>query len=138
LLVVQLQCSAIEDVEENVGTEHYLGYACFVGQTKYGSGKFAAEIQVSGVPKGGVLTLSVYSADERILSGFFVDVMIDVRQNVEILEETSKTKPTICSNCGASIDFTAIEKSRIYLCSSCGFSGKIAPWVADDFSFGGL
>ncbi|MCF2137878.1 MAG: DUF2341 domain-containing protein [Candidatus Thorarchaeota archaeon] len=106
----------------------YLGYACYVGQTKYGESQFAAEIQVSGTPQGGVLTVSIYSDDERILSGFFVDIMYDIRQHIEIIKEKMCPLAT-CSKCGAPIDLTKVGPDRIYRCEYCGTMGKASPWL---------
>jgi uncharacterized repeat protein (TIGR01451 family) len=106
----------------------YLGYSYYVGETKYGKNQFASEIQVSGTPSGGVLTLSIYSDDERILSGFFVDVLDDVRKHVEILEEKMCPVAT-CAKCGASLSLDNVGKDRIYRCDYCGAMGKIPPWM---------
>ncbi|MHA2153523.1 MAG: hypothetical protein ACXAAQ_16250, partial [Candidatus Thorarchaeota archaeon] len=106
----------------------YLGYSCYVGQTKYGEHQFASEIQVSGTLSGGVLTLSIYSDDERILSGFFVDVMHDVRNHVEILKEKMCPIAT-CPKCGGNIDLSKVGSDRIYKCEFCGSRGKAAPWM---------
>ena len=106
----------------------YLGYSYYVGETKYGEYQFAAEIQVSGTPSGGVLTLSVYSDDERILSGFFVDVMHDVRQHIEIIEEKMCPVAT-CSKCGGNIDLSKVGPDRVYKCEYCGTMGKASPWL---------
>ncbi len=106
----------------------YLGYSYYVGETKYGESQFASEIQVSGTPSGGVLTLSVYSDDERILSGFFVDVMHDVRQHIEIINERMCPIAT-CSKCGGNIDLTQVGSDRIYKCEYCGTMGKASPWM---------
>lgn len=120
----------VDKTEQTIGEEGYLAYTCVVGKTKYGDKKFAAEIQVSGIPTGGVLTLNVYSDDETILSGFFMDIMPEVRQHVQILEENNKLKPTNCPNCNAPLDFSNIDDSRIYQCESCGSRGKVPPWLA--------
>lgn len=106
----------------------YLGYSYYVGETKYGEHQFAAEIQVSGTPTGGVLTLSVYSDDERILSGFFVDVMHDVRQHIEIVQERMCPVAT-CSKCGGNIDLSKVGEDRVYKCDYCGTMGKASPWL---------
>jgi len=118
-----------ERTEENVGKAGYLAYACVVGKTKYGDKMFAAEIQVSGNPAGGVLTLTVYSDDNRILAGFFVDVMAEVREHMQILGESSQPKPTACPNCGAPLDLAKLDSARIYVCESCGSRGKVPPWM---------
>ncbi|MHA1771583.1 MAG: DUF2341 domain-containing protein [Candidatus Thorarchaeota archaeon] len=114
------------DQEFEDGT--YLGYACYVGQTKYGESQFAAEIQVSGTPQGGVLTISIYSDDERILSGFFVDIMYDIREHIEIIKEKMCPIAT-CPKCGAPIDLTKVGPDRIYKCDYCGTMGKASPWL---------
>ncbi|MHA2022033.1 MAG: hypothetical protein ACTSWQ_00045 [Candidatus Thorarchaeota archaeon] len=110
----------------NDGT--YLGYSCYVGQTKYSEEFFAVEIQASGISGNGVLTLTVYSEDDRILSGFFSDVLPEVRKHIEVLEEQTCSLAT-CSKCGASIDSTSIGNNRIYRCPYCGALSKVAPWL---------
>ncbi len=119
----------VERIEDDFEGGEYLGYSCVVGRTKYEKQMFGAEIQVSGTPSGGVLTLSVYTDDERILSGFFVDIMTEVRQHVDILEENNSLKPTNCPNCNAPLNLANIPESRIYQCESCGSRGKIPPWM---------
>ncbi|MGY5870999.1 MAG: zf-TFIIB domain-containing protein [Candidatus Thorarchaeota archaeon] len=119
----------VDKTQQNVGVDNYLAYTCVVGKTKYADKKFAAEIQVSGNPAGGILTLNVYSDDERILSGFFVDIMSDVRQHVQILEENNKIRPTNCPNCNAPLNLSTIDETRIYQCESCGSRGKVPPWL---------
>ncbi|MFX1484718.1 MAG: hypothetical protein ACFFCP_16195 [Promethearchaeota archaeon] len=118
----------VERSEQEFDNETYLGYSCYVGETKYGDKHFAAEIQVSGVPRGGVLTLSVYSDDERILSGFMVEIMQDVRKHIQVLEERACPVAT-CPKCGANLDLSAVGENRIYNCSYCGVVGKAPPWV---------
>jgi len=115
--------------ERDLEDDGYMAYTCVVGKTKYGDSKFAAEIQVSGNPAGGVLTIHVYSDDERILSGFFVDILTDVRQHVELLEESSTIRPTTCPACNAPLDLLSIDESRVYECDSCGAKGKVPPWM---------
>ncbi|MCF2138088.1 MAG: hypothetical protein K9W43_12730 [Candidatus Thorarchaeota archaeon] len=105
----------------------YLGYACYVGQTKYEDALFAAEIQVSGTPKGGILTITIYAEDKRILSGFFVDIMYDIRRHIDIIKERMCPIAT-CPKCGGSIDLTTVGPDRIFRCDYCGTMGKVAPW----------
>ncbi|MHA1936145.1 MAG: DUF2341 domain-containing protein [Candidatus Thorarchaeota archaeon] len=118
----------VDQTETEYEDGTYLGYSCYVGQTKYGESQFASEIQVSGIPSGGVLTLTVYSDDERILSGFFVDVMHDVRKHVEILEEKVCPVAT-CSKCGGNLDLSEVGDDRVYRCNYCGAIGKVPPWL---------
>ncbi|MHA1481631.1 MAG: hypothetical protein ACTSQZ_09445 [Candidatus Thorarchaeota archaeon] len=118
----------VDRSEQTLQDGNFLGYACFVGQTKFGDQHFAAEVQTTGTESSGVLTLSVYSDDERILSGYMVDVMQDVRQHVEILEEQACPLAT-CPKCGADIDPSKIDDTRVYLCSYCGGASKAAPWL---------
>jgi len=73
--------------------------------------------------------LSVYSDDERILSGYMVDVMQDVREHVTVLEEQACPLAT-CPKCGADIDTTKIDENRVYICTYCGGASKAAPWLA--------
>ncbi len=120
--------TAVDRTEDEYEDGVYLGYSCYVGQTKYGESQFAAEIQVSGAADGGVLTISVYSDDERILSGFFVDIMYDIREHIEILKE--KMCPiAACPKCGGNIDLAKVDSSRIFKCEYCGTMGKLAPWM---------
>lgn len=118
----------VDRSEQTLEDGNFLGYACYVGQTKFGDQHFAAEIQTTGTDASGVLTLSVYSDDERILSGYMVDVMQDVREHVEILEEQACPLAT-CPKCGADIDPSKIDDKRVYICSYCGGASKAAPWL---------
>lgn len=118
----------VDRSEQTLQDGNFLGYACFVGQTKFGDQHFAAEVQTTGTDASGVLTLSVFSDDERILSGYMVDVMQDVRQHVEILEEQACPLAT-CPKCGADMDPSKIDENRVYICSYCGGASKAAPWL---------
>jgi len=119
----------VDRSEQILDDGNFLGYACFVGQTKFGDQHFAAEVQTTGTESSGVLTLSVYSDDERILSGYMVDVMQDVREHVTVLEEQACPLAT-CPKCGADIDPTRIDEKRVYICNYCGGASKAAPWLA--------
>ena len=119
----------VDRSEQTLDDGNFLGYACFVGQTKFGDQHFAAEVQTTGTESSGVLTLSVYSDDERILSGYMVDVMQDVREHVTVLEEQACPLAT-CPKCGANIDPTKIDENRVYVCTYCGAASKAAPWLA--------
>jgi hypothetical protein len=120
----------VEKTEETQPEGVYFGYSCFVGKTKYGNKMFAAEIQASGNEDEGILTMTVYSDDKRILSGFFIDIMEDIRQHILILSEKPSAKPTICNNCGAPLNLTNLNSSRLFKCDSCGSIGKVPPWMA--------
>jgi uncharacterized repeat protein (TIGR01451 family) len=120
--------SPTEHSEQEFEDETYLGYSCYVGETKYGHKTFASEIQVTGTESGGVLALSVYSDDDRILRGFFVDIMQDVRRHIEVLEERSCPVAT-CPKCGGNLDLEDLGEARTYRCSYCGVVGKVPPWV---------
>ncbi len=119
----------VDRSEQTLDDGNFLGYACFVGQTKFGDQHFAAEVQTTGTESSGVLTLSVYSDDERILSGYMVDVMQDVREHVTVVEEQACPLAT-CPKCGANIDPTKIDENRVYICTYCGAASKAAPWLA--------
>ena len=120
----------IDHSEQRYGDGVFLGYSCYVGQTKYGESQFAAEIQVSGTIKGGMLTVTIYSEDKRILSGFFVDIMYDIHQHIEIIEEKMCPIAT-CPKCGGPYDLSAVGPDRIYRCEYCGTMGKVAPWLIE-------
>ncbi|MGY5859268.1 MAG: hypothetical protein RTU63_07855 [Candidatus Thorarchaeota archaeon] len=119
----------VDRSEQTLDDGNFLGYACFVGQTKFGDQHFAAEVQTTGTESAGVLTLSVFSDDERILSGYMVDVMQDVREHVTVLTEQACPLAT-CPKCGADIDPTKIDENRVYICHYCGGASKAAPWLA--------
>jgi hypothetical protein len=118
----------VDSSEQVFEDGNFLGYSCYVGQTKFGDKQFAAEVQTTGNDAAGVLTLSVYSDDERILSGYMIDVMKDVREHVEVLEEQACPLAT-CPKCGADIDPTKIDQNRVYICHYCGGASKVAPWL---------
>ena len=118
----------VDSSEQVFEDGNFLGYSCYVGQTKFGDQQFAAEIQTTGTDAAGVLTLSVYSDDERILSGYMIDVMKDVREHVEVIEEQTCPLAT-CPKCGADIDPTKVDDNRVYICSYCGGASKVAPWL---------
>lgn len=120
---------AFDRSEQTFDDGVYLGYTSYLGKTKYGEKRFAAEILVSGTTEGGTLTITVYSDDERILSGFFVDVMESVREHIEVLEERTCPVAT-CPKCGANLALDDITEDRIYRCSFCGVVGKAPPWLS--------
>ncbi|MHA1811959.1 MAG: hypothetical protein ACTSYX_00840 [Candidatus Thorarchaeota archaeon] len=106
-----------------------LGYSCYVGETKYGQNQFAVEIQATGSDSSGVLTVTVYSDDKRILSGFFSDIMPSVREHIEIVEEQACPILT-CPKCGANINPMTIQENRLYRCEYCGALVKMPPWLS--------
>ena len=118
----------VDSSEQVFEDGNFLGYSCYIGQTKFGDQQFAAEIQTIGTDTAGVLTLSVYSDDERIFSGYMIDVMKDVREHVEVIEEQACPLAT-CLKCGAGIDPTKVDDNRVYICSNCGGASKVAPWL---------
>ncbi len=118
----------VDRSEQIFDDDTYLGYVCYIGETKYGDRQFAVEIQTTGTEASGVLTLSVFSNDERLLSGFFADIMPNIREHIEVLEEQACPVAT-CPKCGADIDPMAIDENRVYRCSYCGAVSKVAPWL---------
>ncbi|MCF2136704.1 MAG: hypothetical protein K9W43_05615 [Candidatus Thorarchaeota archaeon] len=122
--------SALDLSEKTFEDGTYLGYSYYVGETKYGQQHFAVEIQVTGLNGSGILTLTVYSEDQRILSGFFADVMPSIREHISIIEEQACPLLT-CPKCGASIDPSKIDDERLYHCTYCGVYTKIAPWLLE-------
>ena len=118
---------AVEKDEKMIGNT-YFGYACYIGKTKYGQFSFATEITVTGRSgENNVLTLTVYSNEERILTGFFQEVFSDVRQHVQITEERPEVAAHACPNCGAQLDLTK-AKDRMLSCEYCDEVIKLPEW----------
>jgi len=119
---------SVDKSEQEYPDGSYLGYACYIGETKFGTKQFATEIQASGLEGAGILTLTVYSDDERILSGFFADIMPEVREHIQVFEEQVCQVAT-CPKCGAGIDPSKIDESRVYRCAYCSAIIKVPPWI---------
>ncbi|MFX1368891.1 MAG: hypothetical protein ACFFAY_09860 [Promethearchaeota archaeon] len=73
------------------------------------------------------MTITIYSDDDRILSGFFVDILQDVRNHIQILEERLCPIAT-CAKCGANIDLRKVGEERIFVCDYCGAMGRTSLW----------
>jgi uncharacterized repeat protein (TIGR01451 family) len=118
----------VDKTEKTTEDGTFLSYACYVGETKYKKDYFAVEIQISGLLDAGTLTLTVYSNEESILSGFFTDIMSNIRQQIQILDEKACPIAT-CPKCGGNIDPTGIDEKGLYQCGYCSAIGKVPPWM---------
>ncbi len=83
------------------------------------------ETVVSGVlsRNRGTLTIYAHSDQQTILTPFFVDVMRNVRQHVEVIEKGEEIELAVdkCPNCGTPIDLTQKTEDGIIRCKSCRY-----------------
>jgi len=116
------------DRDEKFVNEHYIAYASYIGRTKYGEFDFATEITVTGHYAQGLLTIAVYSNEESILSGFFYEVLQDVKKNVEITKETVHIAEQTCPECGGSLDMNIADEEGYLKCSFCETMLRVPKW----------
>ena len=109
----------------------YIASACYIGRTKYGKIDFATEITVCGKENEGLLTLAVYSKDDAILSGFFYEVLEDVRKSVEIFEERIEIVDEACVECGAKLEKYKADDEGYLRCDSCETLLRLPSWERD-------
>jgi len=92
------------DRDEKLINDHYIAYTSYIGRTKYGEFDFATEITVTGQYGQGLLTIVVYSNEESILSGFFYEVLSDVKNAVQITKERVHVAERTCPESGATLE----------------------------------
>jgi ribosomal protein L37AE/L43A len=71
--------------------------------------------------------MTVYSDEEAILTGFFSEVLDDVKKSLEIFEE-KKVEELKCASCGAPIDLEKCDAKGYYKCEYCSTIEKVAAW----------
>ena len=108
--------------------DHYIAYASYIGRTKYGEFDFATEITVTGHAAHGLLTIAVYSNEESILSGFFYEVLQDVKKNVEITKETVHVAEQMCPECGGKLDMDQSDEEGYFRCAFCETMLRVPKW----------
>jgi hypothetical protein len=116
------------DRDERFFGNSYIATACYIGRTKYGEVDFATEITVCGKENEGLLTLAVYSEDEAILSGFFYEVLEDVRKSVEIFEERIEVVDEACVECGARLEKNKADLEGYVRCELCETLLRLPSW----------
>ena len=116
------------DRDEKVVEGTYCGYACYMGNAKYGGYMFATEICVSGTETHGQLTVSVYSNEQAIVSGYIHEVMEDVRKHIETTSEIALLTGK-CPECGGEIDPQRADEKGFVNCNFCRCLSVIPPWM---------
>ncbi|MHA2062282.1 MAG: tetratricopeptide repeat protein [Candidatus Sifarchaeia archaeon] len=116
------------DRDEQFFGNSYIASACYIGRTKYGKVDFATEITVCGKENEGLLTIAVYSEEDAILSGFFYEVLEDVRKSVEIFEERIKVVDEACVECGARLKKDKADAEGYLRCNSCETFLRLPSW----------
>jgi len=107
----------------------YIGYLCYLGKTKFAKKYFAAEFLISGTSedKGGI-TISVYSDEPAILTGFFHEIVTDLKNHITVLKETSDICGVGCGKCGGPLDITKVVEGGYVQCEHCDFWNRIPKW----------
>ena len=107
----------------------YIGYLCYLGKTKYANKYFTAEFLVSGISmdRGGI-TISVYSDEPAILTGFFHEIVSDLKNHISVLKETSGICVLGCGKCGGPLDVTKIFDGGYIKCEHCDFWNRVPKW----------
>lgn len=118
-----------EDIEEKEG--YISAYACYYGKTKYKDYKFVVEIFAHGTETNGCLSISVYSDEDAILTGFFSEIQEDIKQLIDIIEEKSTENPLICTACGADLDVKICDINGYHICEYCESVCKVADWLRE-------
>lgn len=116
------------DHDEKVVEGTYCGYACYMGNAKYGGYMFATEIFVSGTEAHGQLTVSVYSNEQAIVSGYIQETMEDVRQHIQTTSEITLLTGK-CPECGSEIDPKKADEKGLVTCSFCRCLSVMPPWM---------
>ena len=76
-------------------------------------------------------SLFIYSEDDAILSGFFYEVLEDVRKSVEIFDERIKIVEESCVECGARLEKDKADIEGYVRCSSCETLLRLPSWDRD-------
>ena len=107
----------------------YIAYSSYIGRTKYGDFDFAVEIMATGQYGQGLLTISVYSNEEAILSGFFYEVLEEVKKSIEITKEKVHVAEKVCPECGAKLDLGRVDDEGYLSCEFCGTHLRLSAWA---------
>ncbi len=107
--------------------DHYIAYSAYIGRTKYGEFDFATEITATGYAGQGLLTVSVYSNEEAILTGFIFEVMQDVKKNIEIIQEINVVDQA-CPECGGMLDMDIADEEGYIKCGFCETMLRVPKW----------
>jgi len=107
----------------------YIGHLFYLGKTKYAKKYFAAEFLLSGTSedKGG-LTISVYSDEPAILTGFFHEIVSDLGNHITVLKESSEVCGIGCGKCGGPLDIEKVVEGGYVKCEHCDFWNRIPKW----------
>lgn len=127
----------IDKCEEEID-DSYLAYACYIGRTKYKNFKFAVEINVSARNRRGILSIITYSDEERILTGFFAELMRDLKKHIKVVEEKEQEIINTCKECGRLVippippKYIINTEKGIIQCKACEAPIKIPKWKIKD------
>ena len=117
------------DQDWRVSGSTYIGNLFYLGMTTYANKVFAAEFLVSGTStdRGGV-TMTVYSDEPEILTGFFDEIVSDLKHHVSVLKETSDICVFGCGKCGGPLNLEEVIDGGYVRCYSCDFWNRIPKW----------
>ena len=117
------------DHDWRVSESAYIGHLFYLGKTKYAKKYFAAEFLLSGTSedKGG-LTISVYSDEPAILTGFFQEIVSDLENHITVLKESSEVCGIGCGKCGGPLDIETAADGGYVKCDHCDFWNRIPKW----------
>lgn len=114
--------------DEKVIDGIYCGYCCYFGNAKYGGYYFATTFVVSGSETQGRLTLTVYSNHSDIFTGYFHEVLEEVRKHVETTQGISVIIGK-CPECGGELDPSKVDDKGVIKCDHCRSLNVIPPWM---------
>lgn len=129
--VGRLKC--VENDPKTIG-DNFIGRALCVGKAP---GTMEAQVKpdivvetnVTGIVSSGrgTLTLVAHSDSGAILTPFFVDIMRNVRQHVEVIGTGERLELLVqkCPNCGTPIDLTQKTEDGIVHCRSCRYPVRL-------------
>lgn len=106
----------------------YCGYACYFGNAKYGGYYFATTMIVSGTERGGRITLTIYSNEPTIVTGYVQEIMEDVRKHI-VSTQGITVLTGECPECGGELDPTEADEKGLIHCHHCRCLNVIPPWM---------
>ena len=117
------------DHDWRISESAYIGHLFYLGKTKYAKKYFAAEFLLSGTSedKGG-LTISVYSDEPAILTGFFHEIVSDLENHITVLKESSEACGIGCGKCGGPLDIENVVEGGYVKCDHCDFWNRVPKW----------
>jgi len=105
-----------------------MAYACYFGNAKYGGYYFATTIIVSGTERNGRITLTIYSNDPSIVTGYVQEVIDDVKAHLETTQGITVITGK-CPECGRQLNPTEADEKGLCRCNHCRCLNVIPPWM---------